>query len=126
MGTNNCSDTYNLIQNMRIFQKMNISTCVYKNGHISVCDQYFFHETCTMGFSTHRAMNPCQKLKIFRVVPFLRAGHKWAIRSKIKVSFVLYIGQGAKVKGQGLEQHIATPASPPNLNGWFLVLSDCL
>ena len=48
---------------MSIFQKTNVPTQAHKNGHNFTCDQYFFHETCTIGFSTHRAINPCQKLK---------------------------------------------------------------
>ena len=53
---------------------MNVPTRLHKNGHNSTCDQYFFHKTCTIGFSTHRAINPYQKLNFYeipQVVPFL-------------------------------------------------------
>ena len=33
------------------FPKTNVPTRVHKNGHNSICD----HETCTTGFSRHRA-----------------------------------------------------------------------
>ena len=42
-----------------------------------------FHETCTIGFSTHRAINLCHKLNFYeisRVVPFLIVGHNYAIQ----------------------------------------------
>ena len=82
---------------MCIFWKMNIiiiillSTRVHKNGQNSICLwSIFFHETCTIGFRTHRAINPCQKLnfyKISRVVPFLIAGHKWCLTIWVKMIF---------------------------------------
>ena len=40
-----------------------------------------FHETCTIGFSTHRAINPCQKLSFYeklQMVYFSIAGHIYA------------------------------------------------
>ena len=51
MGVINCSDICNLIQNLIkkcLFQKTTRSTHVYKNGHNSAYDQYFFLETCTI------------------------------------------------------------------------------
>ena len=43
---NYSSDIYNLFNffkmHIKFFWKTNKSTSVYKNGHISVCDQYFF------------------------------------------------------------------------------------
>ena len=52
---------------------------IYKNGHNSTYDLYFFHETCTIGFSIHKAsyqsMLKTQFYEISRVVPFLRAGY---------------------------------------------------
>ena len=60
------------------FLKTKVPTQVHKNGHNLACDQYFFHETCTIGFGTHRAINSCQKLKFYEisgVIPFLITGH---------------------------------------------------
>ena len=68
---------------MHIFRKTNniIPNWVHKMV-ITWLVINIFYETYTIGFSTHRAINPCQKLnfyKISRVVPFLIAGRILAL-----------------------------------------------
>ena len=68
---------------------MNIPTRVHKNGHNSACDQYlFFHETCTTGFSTHRAINPCQKLNFYKNIPSGPFSHSRSHISHHAVCFI--------------------------------------
>ena len=52
---------------MPIFRKTNVSTRLHKMVITSLVIN-IFHETCTIGFSTHRAINPCQKLSFYEKI----------------------------------------------------------
>ena len=54
----------------------------------------FFHETCTIGFSTHRAINPCQKLSFYeklQMVRFSMAGHILFVNALWYIYYIILI-----------------------------------
>ena len=53
---------------MRIFRKTNISTCVYKNGHNSTCDWYFFMKLAPLD-SAHKNYQSMLKTKFLWNIP---------------------------------------------------------
>ena len=69
MNANNFSDTmYNLIKYAHFPKIEYLPACIKMVITPIVINIKFFHETCTIGFSTHRAINPCYEK--FQVVPF--------------------------------------------------------